>query len=200
MDEEKKKKLARVDELIEHLGVSREDVMKHWQSTNLTNMSTTGVFNKTDFANIKLGMFWYEGDIFSFDRIMDKKIKAVVELVEDGVVYGDLTASELFDIHERHLSWYDAERFFKEYSYPCRENEKIVWYNIKQFRHVYDNYNVVRKVFEKLQKQCRRLWYWSSTMEDIQLAMVLYFRDGSSNCHNKGSYFNARPVLALRVY
>ena len=49
--------------------------------------------NKIDITQVGVGMFWYEDDTFSFDRTTDKKIKAIVELVENNVIYGDLTAS-----------------------------------------------------------------------------------------------------------
>ena len=61
---------------------------------------------KIDITKVKSGMFWHEGNLFSFERLPDKKIKAVVELVEDGIIYGDLTASELFDIPEKNNTFH----------------------------------------------------------------------------------------------
>jgi len=154
--------------------------------------------NKIDITQVKVGMFWYEDDTFSFDRIMDKKIKAIVELIEDGVVYGDLTASELFDVPDVEITWRDAERFFKEYSYPCRENEKIVWYNIKQFQGIYDNYNAIKKAFDKLQKLYRIGIYWSSVEYYTTTAWYWNFYHGERGFQDKNRYCYIRPVLALK--
>ena len=177
----KEQKLALLDVFIECLDIPCEDIIKHLLS-----------------KYIKPGMFWYEDDTFSFDRIADKKIKAIVELVENGIVYGDLTASELFDFSEKDMGWYSTEKFFKEFSYPCKANEKIVWYNIDQLQNVYDNYIAVEKTFDKIHKPCRRKYYWTSTIVS-KYAMILCFTDGTSSCHNKCSHFYFRPVLASKI-
>ena len=70
-------------------------------------------------------------------RNIFKRIKAIIELIEGYVVYGELTASRLLDIKERKLSWNDARKYIKNFSYPCRSNEKIVWYTGKQLQDVY---------------------------------------------------------------
>ena len=69
--------------------------------------------NKIDITQVGVGMFWYEDDTFSFDRTTDKKIKAIVELVENNVIYGDLTASELFDIPEKELTEKYEEKYLR---------------------------------------------------------------------------------------
>ena len=84
----KEQKLAQVDELIKCLDIPREEVIKHLQLTSMTNVSAIEVLSKTNNPNIKPGMFWYEDDTFSFYRITGKKIKAIVELVENDVIYG----------------------------------------------------------------------------------------------------------------
>ena len=197
--ETKEQKLAQIDELIKCLDIPREEVIKHLQLTSMTNVSAIEVLSKTNNPNIKPGMFWHEGNLFSFERLPDKKIKAVVELVEDGVIYGDLTASELFDIPEKNLTWDEAVELFLGFSYPCEENEKIVWYNIQQLQKVYDNYNVVKKTFEKLHKSFREGKYWSFTESPGLSAWILYFNFGFKYPYFKfyENYF--RPVLALKV-
>ncbi|MBR5154545.1 MAG: DUF1566 domain-containing protein [Alphaproteobacteria bacterium] len=205
MNEEKKKKLARLDKYIERLGVSREDVVEHWQLTSmmsatLTMSSAFKSFSKTDYDNIKPGMFWYEDDTFSINRTMDKKIKAIVELVEDGIIYGDLTASELFDVYEKDMTWNDVRKFFEKFSYPCQKNEKIVWYSIEQFETVYKHYKAIKKAFEKLHKPFRGVWYWSSTERSSMLAWGVNFGSGNRGTYTKRrSLLYVRPVLALKV-
>ena len=60
-------------------------------------------------------MFWYYDDTFSVDLLDDKKVKAVVELVDPilGVVYGDIL------IPDKKMKWAKAEKyieFFNEYT------------------------------------------------------------------------------------
>lgn len=201
----KEQKLAQVDELIKCLDIPHEEVIKHWQTASMTNAPANEVFTKTDYPNIKPGMFWYEDDTFSFDRITNKKIKAIVELVENGIIYGDLTASELFDILEMHLTWFKAKQFFDKFYYPCGENEKIVWYNINQLQSVYKNYNAVKETFSKLDKMYRRLEYWSSTehkssvKDSNTFALDINFNTGSRLVDHQYNCFYIRPVLALKV-
>ena len=169
-----------------------------------------------DIAKVKVGMFWYEDDTFSFDKTTRKKIKAIVELVENNTIYGDITASELFDIYEKDVNWEQAKSFFEEFSYPCKENEKIVWYDIVQFKSVRDHYNEVRRAFKKLRtvslfrlfrssksKPCRMSLYWSSTEVTDLLAEPVLFSEKSCGCtgggRKKKTCFYVRPVLALKV-
>ena len=154
---------------------------------------------RINITQVKSGMFWYDDDTFSSERVPDKKIKAIVELVENGIIYGDLTASELFDITEKKLTWGEAIEFFLGFPYPCKENEKIVWYNIQQLQKVYDNYDVVKKTFEKLHKSFREGKYWSSTESPGQSAWILYFNFGFKYSYLKFYKNYIRPVLALKV-
>ena len=45
-----------------------------------------------------------------YEYIKDRGDVTIVELVENGVVYCDLTASELFDIKEQKLPWNEAKK------------------------------------------------------------------------------------------
>lgn len=72
-------------------------------------------FSQKNIPKIKAGMFWYYDDTFSVDLLDDKKIKAVVELVDPilGVVYGDIL------IPDKKMKWAKAEKyieFFNEYT------------------------------------------------------------------------------------
>ena len=72
-------------------------------------------FSQKNIPKIKAGMFWYDDDTFSADLIADKKVKAVVELVDTslGVVYGDIL------IPDKKMKWAKAEKyieFFNEYT------------------------------------------------------------------------------------
>jgi hypothetical protein len=156
---------------------------------------------KIDINQVKPGMIWYEDNTFSFDKQADKKIKAIVELVENGVIYGDLMASEMHDISDVEITWPDAKKFFKEFSYPCEKNEKIVWYNIDQFRRIYDydNYHTVKKAFDKLQKVYRIGIYWSSSEYYTKTAWYWDFYNGKRGYQDKNRYLYIRPALGLEV-
>ena len=170
-----------------------------------TNASAIEVFCKNDYFNIKSGMLWYADDTFSFERIAGKKIKAIVELVESGFIYGDLTVSELFDIPERHMTWFNAKQFFDKFSYTCQKNEYIVWYNIDQLQRVYKKYNAVKEAFSKFDKMYRRLECWSSTEHKSSVkasdtfALDINFNTGSRLVDHQYNCFYVRPVLALEV-
>jgi hypothetical protein len=195
MNEEKKKKIAQIDELIESRDIPREDVIKHLQSTP----TAIKVFSKTVYANIKQGMFWYSDNTFSFDKIPNKKVKAIVEFSEKGIIYGDLTASELFDIPERYMRWESVESFLNEFSYLCEENEKIVWYDIDQLQRVCNNHNAVKNAFNILCKPYRKSMYWSSSEYNEEVAKDINFDNGGRWCDGKYNSFYIRPVLALKV-
>ena len=72
-------------------------------------------FSQKNIPKIQAGMFWYDDNTFSADLLADKKVKAVVELVDAGlgVVYGDLL------IPDKKMKWAKAEKyieFFNEYT------------------------------------------------------------------------------------
>lgn len=127
---------------------------------------------KENLQNIRVGMLWYEDDTCSFERMFSKRIKAVIELIEDNAVFGDLTVSELQDIQEKVLNWDDAQKYINNFSYPCKENEKIVWYNFKQFKKLYKTYAFVRCTFSMLGKRDRMIRQWTSLEDCKQMYIV----------------------------
>lgn len=161
--------------------------------------------NKIDITQVKVGMFWYEDDTFSFVRIAGKKVKAIVELVEDDVIYGDLMASELFDINEQNMTWNVAKNYIENFSYPCKENEKIVWYDVVMLKKVCKYCLILKAAFQKIGKRYRDMSYWSSDVASCGYAwVVMFYADalaGYSNAYSskKSFHYNIRPVLALKV-
>ena len=199
----KEQKLAQVDELVLKLGLTRDEVIDFFSKLPPVKEPQKSR-PKIDITQVKVGMIWYEDDTFSFD-ILPKKIKAVVELVKGGIIYGDLTASELFCIPERPMSWFSAKQFFDKFSYPCKDNEKIVWHNIDQLQSVYKNYNAVKEAFSKLNKMYRKSVYWSSTeykssvKDSNTFALDIDFNTGSRLVDHQYNCFYVRLVLALKV-
>ena len=194
-----KEKLALIDELIKCLGIPREEVIKHW-TASMTNAPENEVFTKTDYPNIKPGMFWYEDDTFSFDKIKGKKIKAIVELVEDGFVYGDLTASEIFAAKAELLHWSHAKEYIRDYDYPLEKNEDIVLYNKDQLYKIVLNYYPVKNAFRRLGKPWRRSTFWTSTESSVYMrALVVAFGDNTIKEASTHSFQCVRPVLALKI-
>lgn len=97
------------------------------------------------------------------------------------------------------MSWFSAKQFFDKFSYPCGENEKIVWYNIDQLQSVYNNYNAVKEAFSKIEKKYRSTEYWSSSENCTMVADVLDFGSGYRGCYHESHYLYVRPVLALKI-
>ena len=142
-------------------------------------------------------MFWYEDNTFSRERVLGKKIKAIVELVQDGIIYGDLTASEIIDVTEQELDWFEAKALIEDFSYPCQANEEIVLYRKGQLEKVYSTYEPVKEAFAKVGKSCRKGYYWSSTEGLSTGAWVLYFANGGRWGYYKYGNYYVRPVLSL---
>lgn len=150
---------------------------------------------------VKPGCYWYEDDTFSKSRIPDKKIKAIVELVEGCFIYGDLTASELFSIDEQRLSYNDAKKFFEEFSYPCKENEKIVWYDIHQLHEIHKHYSMkIERVVMGISKKPRRRGQWSCseclTLKENAFIMDFHYEDSFDT--PKVNENAVRPVIAMK--
>lgn len=200
MNISKESKLALVDELIAKLGLSRDEVIDYLTKSPFLVKVDIKSYPKINIGQVTAGMFWFEDDTFSFERIIAKKIKAVVEQVSHDIIYGDLTASELFDITEKRVNWDEAQKFFEEFSYPCKENEEIVWYDENLMKEVYDTYSTVRKAFEELHKPCRKsLSYWTSSEYSKYRAMVLDFYDRGCWDVSKNEYHYVRPTIALKI-
>ncbi|MBE6447676.1 MAG: DUF1566 domain-containing protein [Alphaproteobacteria bacterium] len=154
---------------------------------------------KINITQVKPGMLWYKGDIFSFEKIEGKEVKAIVELVEDGVIYGDLTASEMFDIREEMLNWGNAKNFIDNFYYPSQRGEAVVWYSIEQLEKVCKNYELVKKAFREIKKPFRKEFYWSSTERSSTSAWYLFFENRFVHTNVKYDKFFVRPVLTLTV-
>ena len=158
--------------------------------------------SKGNLSRLKEGMFWYEDDTVSFAQIAGKKVKAVIELIEGHKIYGDLTASQLYDIQEKCLNWDDAKRYFEKFSYPCKENENIVWYTIKQLQKVFKTYGEVRNAFNVLRKKSRMDLTWSSSFYHFEHKRVYCMGFVSGYCFDiKCSYAKGcvRPVLEFEL-
>ena len=155
---------------------------------------------KIDITKVKVGMIWYEDDTFSFVRLPNKKIKAIVELVDYfyATVYGDLTVSEILKIDEQCLCWDEAKKYLENFSYPCKMNEKIVWYDLDQYKKVYQQYYFVKKAFKILGKEYRCQFYWADA-ESYDDAWCFNFFYGLRYRYRKHIKIPVRPVLELTV-
>lgn len=158
-------------------------------------------FKEAEKKRVKPGCYWYEDDTFSKSRIPDKKVKAIVELIEGDCIYGDLTASELFPIDEQRLSYDEAKKFFEEFSYPCKDNEKIVWYDIYQLSKIKEHYSMkIEGVVMEMSKSPRRRGQWSCseclTLEENAFIMDFHYND----CFDtpKVNENAVRPVIAMK--
>ena len=156
---------------------------------------------KSNLSKIQVGMIWYVGNTCSFERISGKKVKAVIELIEGSKIYGDLTASELQDIQEKELSWYDVKKYINNFSYPCKANEKVVWYDVEQLKKICNTYDYVRKTFEILRKKGRDSSYWTSSNEDFfgETAWTVSWNIKNRIFYDKSELMYFRPVLRVKL-
>ncbi len=203
---ETKEKIAKLNDVIAYLGLSPEeaiDLLKLIQKQN----------EPAPKPKVETGMFWFEDDTFSFDKIEGKKIKAIVELVRYGFVYGDLTASELFDIEEKYLNWYDAKDYLANFSYPCKNGEKIVSYDLYQIQDLAianccvktDTscfcYPYVREAFKKINKKYRhgKNWCFHDCERDSMTAIEFTDDINIISYSKKKDPCFVRPVLAVYI-
>ncbi len=79
-------------------------------------------FSQKNIPKIKAGMFWYDDDTFSADLIADKKVKAVVELVDTslGVVYGDIF------VQAKRMLYSEALKYIKFFNEFCQMPDSLV--------------------------------------------------------------------------
>ena len=201
---ETKEKIAKLNDAIAYLGLTPKEAIELLELTQEGNRVTSS-------PKVKPGMFWFEDDTFSVDRIEGKKIKAIVELVRYSVIYGDLTASELFDIEEKYLNYYDAKDYLENFSYPCKNGEKIVSYDLYQIQDLAIAnccvetetscfcYPYVRDAFNKINKKYRYGKNWSFYDRDEDWRTAIEFNDGNNiiSYSKVNDACFVRPVLAL---
>lgn len=201
---ETREKIAKLNDVLAYLGLSPEEAIDLLELVQKENKPKPG-------CRIKPGMFWFEDDTFSYEKIEGKKIKAIVELVRYGYIYGDLTASELFDIEEKYLNWYEAKDYLANFSYPCKNGEKIVSYDLYQIQDLaianccvetdtsYFCYPYVRDAFNKINKKYRHGKNWCFYDRDEDWRTAIEFTDGiniiSYSKVNDACF--VRPVLAF---
>ena len=148
---------------------------------------------------VQVGMIWYEDDTFSFDKLPNKKIKAIIEDIKDGVIYGDLTASDIYVNYEQFVDWEGAKKYIEHFSYPCKQNEEIVWYNIQQLREIKKHYSQVRESFKLIGKRYRQFSYWASEIWPSFYADTINFISGFTKSLRKSQRAFIRPVLSLKI-
>lgn len=168
----------------------------------------TKIYNSNDFHNIYVGMFWYQDNTFSETKIPNKKVKAIVEMVNNGTIYGDLTASELIPLEERNLCWKDAKEYIQNMPYACQKDEHLVLYNHYQMFCLIREYPNTISAWKKLGKEARWKTYW--IFDDPKEPKEFASREATATNFTRAQDFNLsktdpaqtayiRPVLALKV-
>lgn len=187
----KESKLIKLEQTIADLGLSSKEVINHL-SAKICRIP------KSDISRIKPGMYWFEDDTFSREKIAGMKVKAIVELVDsNGIIYGDLTASEIFNIDEKYLKYYDAENYIENFSYPFKDDEGIVLYDHYQLQKVFDFYARIDRSFKLMDKKPRLGKYLSSNGK-YEISTDL----GSEITEHTMTedVYPIRPVLALSTH
>ena len=210
-------KIKHVNELMELLGVTREDMMNSWL-TSTPNQDLVGkmetliqneknspvIFGLSDITKIEPGMIWYEDDTFSFSVIKGKRIKAVVELINtyDNFIYGDLTASNIYDIQERCLSNNQARKRIENLSSICKEGESIVIMTTEELEKVAVCYDKIEETLLKIGKDPRKGYQLSNVKSDSNYMYPVCFdkehraQQGMLHCRHERGF---RPVLRAHV-
>ena len=150
---------------------------------------------RENIVKIKLGMFWYEDDTCSANRILRKKLKAIVEKVDNNAIYGDFTISELYDVQERDLSWEEAKAYIETFACELKENEQVVWYDVEQLTEISRNYYLVSNAIKSLGKSAREGWQLSSSEYGKYTVWTVYFPNGSKGASTKNEVRIFRPAL-----
>ena len=129
-------------------------------------------------------------------KIKGKKIKAVVELVENGVIYGNLTVSQLCKVERVVLrSWYELKEWIENFKYPFKPNEYLAWYTREQLLKVWQNKALVQK---RIKPDGRHQNFeFTSTEVNSYCAYMLYF--GKEDSFTKGNSTSYVPIIALKV-
>ncbi len=182
--------ITKINELIVNLGLTHQDLIDAWDLTD----------SEIDYTHVKVGMLWFEDDTFSFERVPNKKIKAIVELIDQGFIYGDLTASEILDIEEKKLDWYEALNYITHLSYRCRSMEYITWHDDCRISKIYLNYKMVQDAFNLIGKPYRQERQWSYSKMNSYVGITKNFNTGRS-FRNYGLTVPAfiRPVIARKI-
>lgn len=102
-------------------------------------------FSQKNIPKIKAGMFWYDDDTFSADLIADKKVKAVVELVDTslGVVYGDIL------IPDKKMKWEKAKKYIEFFNKYSRTDDYWIRKSLcKYMANIFAEQEMQRYIFE----------------------------------------------------
>ena len=184
---------------MKQLGLTRRDVLNYWGGYEPTDKHEC-LFNKYALSEIKPGMFWFDDDTFSMSKFSDKKIKTIVELVSDNVIYGDMTVSEIYNVKPKMLIWDEIEEYLRACNNLCNENEKVVSYTADQLDEVLKTYDHVRNVISKCcGKNPRTKWQWSSTLSSWGCAWIVSFETNTRCTTWKNDVLEFRPVLTMKV-
>ena len=161
-----------------------------------TSEKMSSSVSKIDIKKVKPGNYWYEDDTFSDEKIKGKKVKAIVELVEKGVIYGNLTMSQLCKVERVVLrNWYELKEWIENFKYPFKPNEYLAWYTREQLLEVWQNKALVQK---RIKPDGRHQNFeFTSTEVNSYCAYMLYF--GKEDSFTKGNSTSYVPIIALKV-
>lgn len=165
---------------------------------------------KIDITKVKVGMIGYEDDSFSFNKL-SKKVKGIVELIDfdEGIIYVNMSVSDLCRVKiDQLMSWYEADALMSCYEadiynekrpYPCKKNEKFVWYEHELLKQIYNESAAVKKTFNMLNHRYYTGHYWSSTEASDTMGWGVVFGDGYSWYGNKDCKQHVAIGLAIKV-
>lgn len=151
--------------------------------------------SQVNLPRVEPGMFWYEDDSVSKALSFDKKLKSIVLLVKDGIIFGDsfnqrYVLGDKIDVYLKELQEAFSIQFSWGKVYRSDENE---------LREVYNN---LKKINGSLRLAKKLKWseelYWAQANNEDQGTLVDML-DGESlqMINTRGAY--VRPMIVFMV-
>ena len=180
-------------QFVKHLIATGEIDLEHLSAEKSADEVELIPLTKDNLSKVKPGMFWYEDDTVSTDLSKEKKLKSVVLLVQDNIVYGDS-----FDAFAT-LGWRGAIRYAQSYY-----NDYIVEGQAQSFDIECFGYFglVVKMVNESLRIIGQPEWcgqYWSCSQRSTTLGWSWRVGSGSADFRYKNHLYSVRPVFVFEV-
>ena len=112
--------------------------------------------SEATLSQVKAGMIWYEDDTVSAVLIPEKRIKSVVLLVQNGIVYGDTFI-------EDQKSGKEISDFVNSYQKQFQPKETVCQLTFREMAQVVPHLNRINEVLARLEKPVWMGSYVTST-------------------------------------
>ena len=154
--------------------------------------------SQIDINKVKPGDYWYVDNTFSDEKVRGKKVKAIVELVENGVIYGNLTMSQLCRVESVVIrNWNELKEWIRNFKYPFGPKEYLAWYSDGQLAKVWKNQDLTRR---KIKSDGQHKGFeFTSTEVGGDKAYMLYYGKVRAPFYKNVSSSIYVPIIAIKV-